>query len=81
MFERETIMPVRQNDRNPVTTVWQNRQSETVLVQTFQGLPFGPLKFGDVVNVPGFGTARCTGGSNSGSGTNATILEIRLTLM
>ena len=81
MLEMEIIMMTRQNDINPVTTVWQNRQSETVLVQTFQGLPFGPLKFGNVVDVPGFGTARCTGSGISGSGTNATILEIRLTLM
>lgn len=62
------------------TTIWREQNGDTAVVQTIPGLPFGSPKIGQLVHIPDYGKARCTGVQNSGSGKPAQVTEIRLTV-
>ena len=63
------------------TTIWRQKPDGLSQVAEYPGLPFGVLNYGDVVNVPGQGQARCDGKATSGSGNNEVVTELRLTLI
>ena len=66
--------------KSPITTIWQQKPDGLSQIAKFEGLPFGNLHFGEVVNVPGMGRAKCDGKTTAGSGKNETVSELRLTL-
>lgn len=73
-------MPNYAKDRGPRTTIWRERAGNTVLVETIRGFPFGTPKFGEALQIPIYGMTKCSGVQTSGTGINAEIIEIRLTI-
>jgi hypothetical protein len=62
------------------TTIWKDGSGGKTLVATLPGLPCGVPKLGEVVYVPNFGKAECSGITQSGSGINQTVDEVQLTI-
>jgi hypothetical protein len=74
-------MRTSSKDTGPRTTIWRDTPEGICLVQTLPGLPSKVPKQGEVVYVPGYGEARCSGTTSSGTPPNETVTEVKLTII